>query len=89
MNGGNEMSIQGEIPGAAVILLHTHECDDARPYLVKQDVLAIWQCAHDVCIVSVAAACISRRCSLHPVAQFQVRELIQVSIGVKAEIERR
>ena len=89
VHGRAEMSIQREIPGSAIVLLHAHECHDARPRLIEENMLTIWQDTHHVRIIGIAATRISRRCTLNSVSHFQVRKFIQVAIGVKAEIERR
>src|ERR1700680_2571139 len=83
------MTIQREIPGSAVILLHTHKRHDTWPHLVEKHSLAIWQDTHDMRIIGITAASISRGCALNPVSQFQIRKLVQVTIGVKSQVERR
>src|SRR5256884_9316217 len=89
VNGRAARSIPPEIPGCAIVLLHAHECHNARPRLIEENMLTIWQDTHHVRIIGIAATRISRGCTLNPVSHFQVRKFIQVAIGVKAEIERR
>src|SRR2546423_3233990 len=85
----SEMSIQREIPGATIVLLHAHKRHHTWSQLIKENTLTIWQYTHHVRIIGVAATSIGRRCALNPVSHFQVGKFIQVTIGVKSEIERR
>src|SRR5258708_14731165 len=89
VHGSREMSIQREVPGAAVVLLHTHKRHNTWSQLIKENMLTILSYTHHVPIISAAATRISGRCALNPVSQSQIRKFIQVAIGVKAEIERR
>ena len=89
VHGSGEMSIQREIPGATIVLLHAHKRHYTWSQLIKENMLTIWQYTYHVRIIGVAATSISRRCALNPVSHFQVRKFIQMAIGVKSEIERR
>ncbi len=59
------------------------------PSLVEQHTLAIRQGAQDMRIICVATACICRRFSFHTIAKLKIRELIQVTVSIQPQIERR